>query len=109
MTLAPDESIRRFLLHVLPKEFHRIRHYGLLASATCKANIARAKELIALPPLPMDPPAEHHETDVAAAATDHRRPCPCCGGHGIIVETFERSGAPRAPPSPDAGVRTATP
>ena len=49
MTLAPDEFIRRFLLHVLPKGFHRIRHYGLLASATCKANIARAKELIAAP------------------------------------------------------------
>jgi Putative transposase len=49
MTLAPAEFIRRFLLHVLPKGFHRIRHYGLLASATCKANIARAKELIAAP------------------------------------------------------------
>ena len=47
MTLAPSEFIRRFLLHVLPKGFHRIRHYGLLASATCKANIARARELIA--------------------------------------------------------------
>ena len=47
MTLAPDEFIRRFLLHVLPKGFHRIRHYGLLASAGCKANIARAKELMA--------------------------------------------------------------
>ena len=49
MTLAADEFIRRFLLHVLPKGFHRIRHYGLLASAGCKANIARAKELIAAP------------------------------------------------------------
>ena len=49
MTLAPDEFIRRFLLHVLPKGFHRIRHYGLLASATCKATIARARELIAAP------------------------------------------------------------
>src|SRR5215469_2243057 len=49
MTLAPDEFIRRFLLHLLPKGFHRIRHYGLLASATSKANIAHAKELIAAP------------------------------------------------------------
>ena len=49
MTLGADEFIRRFLLHVLPKGFHRIRHYGLLASATCKANIARARELIAAP------------------------------------------------------------
>jgi hypothetical protein len=49
MTLTPDEFIRRFLLHVLPKGFHRIRYYGLLASATCKANVARAKELITAP------------------------------------------------------------
>ena len=49
MTLATNEFIRRFLLHVLPKAFHRIRHYGLLASATCKTNIARARELIAAP------------------------------------------------------------
>jgi Putative transposase len=49
MTLAADEFIRRFLLHVLPKGFHRIRHYGLLASAGCKANIARARELMAAP------------------------------------------------------------
>jgi hypothetical protein len=48
MTLAPDEFIRRFLLHVLPKGFHRIRHYGLLASATCKANIARSSRMAAL-------------------------------------------------------------
>jgi hypothetical protein len=50
MTLTPDEFIRRFLLHVLPKGFHRIRHYGLLARASCKANIARARELIAAAP-----------------------------------------------------------
>jgi hypothetical protein len=110
MTLAPDEFIRRFLLHVLPKGFHRIRHYGLLASAACKANIARARELIAMPRRSTDPSAEHDDADPAASiAADHRPPCPCCGGRMIIVETFERCGAPRAPPSPDAGVRTATP
>ncbi len=49
MTLDPGEFIRRFLLHVLPKGFHRIRHYGLLASAGRKANIARARELLAAP------------------------------------------------------------
>ena len=68
MTLAPDEFIRRFLLHVLPKGFHRIRHYGLLASATCKANIARARELIATPVPATDPPAEHDNADPAASA-----------------------------------------
>jgi hypothetical protein len=110
MTLAPDEFIRRFLLHVLPKGFHRIRHYGLLASAACKANIARTRELIAAPEPSIGPPAEHDDADVTAgAATDHRPPCPCCGGRMIIVETFERGGAPRAPPSPEPGVRTATP
>src|SRR3954447_4526030 len=55
MTLAAHEFIRRFLLHVLPRGFHRIRHYGLLASATCKANIARARELIAAPEPLMEP------------------------------------------------------
>ncbi len=110
MTLAPDEFIRRFLLHVLPNGFHRIRHYGLLATATCKTNIARARELIAAPPPSMDPPAEHDDAGLdAGVRVDHRPPCPCCGGRMIIVETFERPGAPRAPPSPEARVRTATP
>jgi Putative transposase len=111
MTLAADEFIRRFLLHVLPKGFHRIRHYGLLASATCKTNIARARELIAMPAPVTDPPLEHDDADPAAgaAAEDHRPPGPCCGGRMIIVKTFERCGAPRAPPSPDTGFRSATP
>jgi hypothetical protein len=109
MTLAPNEFIRRFLLHVLPKGFHRIRHYGLLASAACKANIARARELIAAPALSMDTSAEYDDAGTTGIGADHRPPCPCCGGRMIIVETFERCGAPRAPPSPDVGVRTATP
>jgi hypothetical protein len=110
MTLAPDEFIRRFLLHVLPKGFHRIRHYGLLASATCKANIARAKELIAAPPISIDPATQHDDADMAAGvAADHRPPCPCCGGRMIIVESFRRGNAPRGPPSPRAGVRAAMP
>ena len=68
MTLKPDEFIRRFLLHVLPKGFHRIRHYGLLASATCKANIARARELIATPLPSIDPSTEQDDPGVAAGA-----------------------------------------
>jgi Putative transposase len=103
MTLAPDEFIRRFLLHVLPKGFHRIRHYGLLASATCKANIAHAKELIAAPLPAIEASTEPDD----AAATDHRPPCPCCGGRMIIVESFRRSDQPRAPPSPQTGGRAA--
>ena len=108
MTLMPNEFIRRFLLHVLPKGFHRIRHYGLLASATCKANVARAKELIAAPLPSIDPSAEHDDPDmVTGAAADHRPPCPCCGGRMIIVERFGRGGAPRAPPSSQASSGTA--
>ena len=90
MTLAVDEFIRRFLLHVLPKGFHRIRHYGLLASAGRRANIARARELLAVPtPRNIAEPAE---------APDPRPPCPCCGGRMIIIETFERPMRSRAPP-----------
>ena len=59
MTLSAGEFIRRFLLHVLPKGFHRIRHYGLLASAGCKANIARARQLMAAPMAEVDAPAVH--------------------------------------------------
>ena len=55
MTLSADEFIRRFLLHVLPTGFHRIRHYGLLACAGCKANVARAKELIVRRPNGVNP------------------------------------------------------
>ena len=98
MTLAPDEFIRRFLLHVLPKGFHRIRHYGLLASAGRKANIARARELMAAPMPEVDPPAAHDTAD-PDAAIDYRPPCPCCGGRMMIVEVFGRGGAPRGPPS----------
>jgi hypothetical protein len=104
MTLSADQFIRRFLLHVLPKGFHRIRHYGLLASAGCKANIARARQLIAAPMAEVDPPTVHDTTD-PDPTTDHRPPCPCCGGRMIIVEVFARGGAPRGPPSSDAGFR----
>lgn len=91
MTLAPDEFIRRFLIHVLPKGFHRIRNYGLLASATHKANIARARELLAVAPI-MPAPEE------LPAAPAPLPPCPCCGGRMIIIEIFQRGIQPRAPP-----------
>jgi Putative transposase/Transposase zinc-binding domain len=106
MTLAAHEFIRRFLLHVLPSGFHRIRHYGLLASAGCKTNIARARELLAAPE-PLTKPATACDTaDADGATTDRRPPCPCCGGHMIIIEIFERGGMPRGPPSPKAGTKT---
>jgi hypothetical protein len=104
MTLVPGEFIRRFLLHALPKGFHRIRHYGLLASAARKATIARARQLLAAP---APETLRDATTRAAAAPIDHRPPCPCCGGHMIIVETFERGGGPRDPPPSEPGVRTA--
>jgi hypothetical protein len=90
MVLDTNEFIRRFLLHVLPRGFHRIRHYGLLASATRKASIARARELLAVSP-PAAEPAE---------SSDRLPPCPCCGGRMRIIETFGRWSQPRAPPQP---------
>ena len=98
MTLATGEFIRRFLLHILPRGFHRIRHYGLLASASRKANIAKARDLLAVPA----PSA----TQEPAASPDHRPPCPCCGGRMTIIETFERGRQPRAPPDTVAPTRT---
>ena len=104
MTLSADEFIRRFLLHVLLKGFHRIRHYGLLASASCKANIARPRQLMAAPMAEVESPVAHDTAD-PDATTDHRSPCPCCGGRMIMVEVFARNSAPRGPPS-GAGTST---
>ena len=106
MTLTTDEFIRRFLLHVLPRGFHRIRHYGLLASATRKENLARARELLAVAP--------EEEPTLATAATDtdpsnHHPPCPCCGGRMTIIETFGRWCQPRAPPASTEKTRECTP
>ena len=95
MTLDADEFIRRFLLHVLPRGFHRIRHYGLLASATRKANIARARDLLAAP--------SRANAQEPAPPADPRPPCPCCGGRMTIIETFGRRWMqPRAPPNAPA-------
>jgi hypothetical protein len=73
ITLCGDEFIRRFLVHVLPKGFHRIRRYGLLVSADCRATIALAKELIAAPIPEVDPPAAHDTAD-PDAPNDYRPP-----------------------------------
>lgn len=99
-TLATHEFIRRFLLHVLPKGFHRIRHYGLLASAGRRTNIARIRELLAAPS-PATPPEP--------TPPDWRPPCPCCGGRMTVVETFGRFMLPRGPPNASAptGMRAA--
>ncbi len=100
MTLATDEFIRRFLLHVLPKGFHRIRHYGLLASGGRRDSVVRVRELLAAPA-----PAEPTKT---LEPPDYRPPCPCCGGHMIIIETFMRCSQPRAPPGPQQSAERTT-
>jgi hypothetical protein len=101
MTLTSDEFIRRFLMHVLPKGFHRIRHYGLLANGSRAANIAHARQLLAVPAQPKEP--ENAHAAEAAAADEPRvlpRPCPCCGGRMIIIETFARGCEPKHRPTP---------
>ena len=90
MTLTANEFIRRFLLHALPRGFHRIRHYGLLASGTRKRNLERARQLLAV--------ASPATADMPVEPTDPRPPCPCCGGQMIIIEILERRYQPRAPP-----------
>ena len=101
MTLDPHEFIRRFLLHVLPRGFHRIRHYGLLAGAARKASLALARQLLEV--------AHEPANDNADEPVDHRPPCPCCGGHMVIIETFERWQQPRAPPAIAMPIRETTP
>ena len=97
MTLASDEFIRRFLIHVLPRGFHRIRHYGLFASSKRTDNIARARKLLNAP----DP--QNEAPDAVAPDADEPQtlshPCPCCGGRMIIIETFERGCSPRTHPA----------
>jgi hypothetical protein len=97
MTLATGEFIRRFLIHVLPGGFHRIRHCGLFAGGSGIDNIARARELLAMPPRP-------RQADADAASGDNEpptlaNPCPCCGGRMTIIETFRRGTTPRYRPA----------
>ena len=102
MTLPPAEFMRRFMLHVLPKGFHRIRHYGLLASGGAKARtIERARELIAVAaPAKQEPPAVKHQAPAGTEATDQpAHPCPCCGARMAIIETFEAGCTPRHHPT----------
>jgi hypothetical protein len=98
MTLATGEFIRRFLIHVLPDGFHRIRHYGLFAGGARSDNIARARELLAMPPRP-----RQADEDAATDGSEPKtlpQPCPCCGSRLIIIETFRRGTTPRCRPAP---------
>jgi hypothetical protein len=101
MTLETFEFIRRFLIHVLPKAFHRIRHYGLFAKGACADNIARARKLLAV---------AKPEGQPTSAAVDPNKPaCPCCGGRMIIIEVFARGATPRHQPTvPTSRIRIDT-
>jgi len=96
MTLATGEFIRRFLIHVLPHGFHRIRHYGLFASSKRAENIVRARQLLAVP----KPQSESAAADAADGNEPQTpsHPCPCCGGRMVVIETFERGCSPRTRP-----------
>jgi len=97
MTLAGAEFIRRFLIHVLPQGFHRIRHYGLFANTARAANLAQARALLDVPPAPPPQPSTEPEADAKPADA-----CSCCGGRMVLIEIFERGTSPRTAPAPPA-------
>jgi Putative transposase/Transposase zinc-binding domain len=105
MTLATSEFIRRFLMHVLPAGFHRIRYYGLLASGKRAENLARACELLKPPLIAVD---AIKASSANAAEPETTNLCPCCGGRMIIIERFERGATPHYRPSPTPAVRIDT-
>ena len=94
MTLSANEFMRRFLLHVLPGGFHRIRHYGVLANACRKANLALARALLHAP---APAPLQHEGGDRTTAPTFV---CAHCGCAMLIVQTFTPERTIRAPPQP---------
>jgi hypothetical protein len=102
MTLSPPEFIRRFLIHVLPKGFHRIRHYGLFANGNRAEAIARARELLGVASR-VEKPANTSGDDVESDQPEpDTRSCPCCGSAMRIIEVFARGCEPRHRPKPGA-------
>jgi Putative transposase len=103
MTLDVGEFIRRFLSHVLPKGFHRIRHYGLLASSNRTETMEAVRKLLNLAPTAVEATSDTDPPQPLA------HPCPCCGGRMIIIETFETGCQPRhRPTTPLAVIRIDT-
>jgi Putative transposase len=100
MTLDAHEFIRRFLMHVLPPGFHRIRYYGFLTSQRRAKNIARIRELLTVPLIPIDDIKALNAKPEEPKPPKH--PCPCCGGNMRIIETFVRGQQPKHHASPVA-------
>ena len=104
MTLKTDEFIRRFLIHVLPSGFHRIRHYGLLANSGRRDNLKRARQLLIDKPddeeVNENPAIENTKSpqDEISEQVQATYICPDCGSPMVIIECFERGQLPRAPP-----------
>ena len=96
MRLHPHEFIRRFLMHVLPRGFHRIRHYGLFANANRAENIAKARALLGADAACRRPAAGGR----TGRAARRRPPCPHCGARMIVIEVFARGCEPRSAPTP---------
>jgi hypothetical protein len=96
MTLDAAEFIRRFLLHVLPSGFHRIRHYGLFAGTVRARNIERIRQWLAAPEAsPAETDCDFEDRNTEGPSPGRR--CPCCGGRMIIVETFDGARPARSP------------
>ncbi|QEE41693.1 MULTISPECIES: IS91 family transposase [unclassified Methylobacterium] len=106
MTLSATEFIRRFLLHVLPRGFHRIRHYGLLTGANRKAGLAHIRAILGVP-APPRPTAD--APDPQDSPGKARSPCPCCGGPMMIVGSFAGWHQPRGPPFRSTSHRAGSP
>lgn len=106
MTLSLHEFIRRFLMHVLPRGFHRIRHYGLFANGNRAENLAKARALLGVTPTePTEATSSEEPENTEGTESEPRiRPCPCplCGGRMIITREFDRDGRPayRSPVAP---------
>jgi hypothetical protein len=103
MTLETGEFIRRFLMHVLPRGFHRIRHYGLFANGNRAENIAKMRALLAATPVKLKetPRAEKAEPEGPRVLPS---PCPCCGRRMIVIEVFARGSRPKYRPPAAAPV-----
>jgi hypothetical protein len=97
MTLDTHEFIRRFLMHVLPSGFHRIRYYGFLTSQTRAKNIARIHALLTVSLIPINAIKAANAKPEQPTAADHT--CPCCGGPMRIIEIFLRSQQPKHRPT----------
>ena len=100
MTLAPQEFMRRFLLHVLPGGFHRIRHYGLLANGSRKTGLALARDLLHVPTAQAAAPSSAQAADTPSSAAPPTFVCRHCGHAMAILQTFTRAEHIRAPPPP---------